>query len=174
MLILIAKRTFSFSRRIGLILLRGITNAPRMQNASPEYRLSVNGSEHHAGWLSYVSGSYLHPAVIGVLINYEVEMLIKTGGLPRCQSPIQNASALHLILPYKTRGSVMTSMSEKLDSQAAARVGQACNRCRKAKARCDGRRPCRFCERHSIECIYESRQRTRGPGRRLKSFVHSF
>ncbi|KAI0158102.1 hypothetical protein GGR57DRAFT_459026 [Xylariaceae sp. FL1272] len=59
----------------------------------------------------------------------------------------------------------MTSMSEELDNQAVARVAQACNQCRQRKGRCNGKRPCDFCERHSIECCYESKQKRRGPGK---------
>ncbi|KAI0538592.1 hypothetical protein GGR58DRAFT_467794 [Xylaria digitata] len=55
--------------------------------------------------------------------------------------------------------------SEQQKDRGTMRAAQACNPCRQRKGRCDGKRPCHSCQQHISYCVYESRQRRRGPGR---------
>ncbi|KAJ3579701.1 hypothetical protein NPX13_g860 [Xylaria arbuscula] len=55
--------------------------------------------------------------------------------------------------------------NQQQKDRSTTRAVQACNPCRQRKGRCDGKRPCRSCQQHASDCIYEDRQRRRGPGR---------
>ncbi|KAI8623004.1 fungal-specific transcription factor domain-containing protein [Xylariaceae sp. FL1651] len=55
--------------------------------------------------------------------------------------------------------------SDKQKDQTSTKTAQACNHCRQRKSRCDGKTPCSFCEKRAFECLYETFQRRRGPGR---------